>query len=238
MADFENPDGSNTSNNESFQDVLDARLSRRGFVSGGLTAAAGLALTSADSLLRAVPASAKTRPPAGPLLGFSRVPVSTADTVTVPQGYTAEVLIAWGDPIADGPEFKQDASNTADDQAQQWGMHNDGMVYFPIDGSKHGLLAQNNEYADEGLLFPDGVANWNTEKTNKALNAHGVSIIEIKKKGPGDLPATSRGFKKNGDWHVVSNSKYARRITGQTPMRIGGPVAGDNRLKTIEDPTG
>jgi secreted PhoX family phosphatase len=238
MADFEDPNGSNTSNNESFQQVLDARLSRRGFVSGGLTAAAALALTGAESLLKAVPVSAKTRPPAGPLLGFTRVPVSSADTVTVPQGYTAEVLIAWGDPIADGPEFAQDASNSADDQAQQWGMHNDGLVYFPIDGSKHGLLAQNNEYADEGLLFPEGIANWDAEKTTKALNAHGVSIIEIKKRGPGDLPPQSRGFKKNGDWHVVRHSKYARRITGETLMRIGGFAAGDDRLKTIDDPTG
>ena len=32
-------------------------------------------------------------------------------------------------------------------------MHNDGLVYFPINGSRHGLIAQNNEYADEGLLF-------------------------------------------------------------------------------------
>jgi len=63
----------------------------------------------------------------------------------------------------------------------QWGMHNDGMVYFPIRGSRHGLLVQNNEYSDDVLLFPDGTANWNPEKTNKSRAAHGVSIIEIKK---------------------------------------------------------
>ena len=51
------------------------------------------------------------------------------------RGYTAEVLIAWGDPVSDGPAFKPDASNSAADQALQWGMHNDGVVYFPIDGS-------------------------------------------------------------------------------------------------------
>ena len=38
---------------------------------------------------------------------------------------------------------------------------------------------QNNEYTDDVLLFPDGIANWNQEKTNKSLNAHGVSVIEI-----------------------------------------------------------
>jgi hypothetical protein len=104
------------------------------------------------------------------LLGFQGIPTSDADTVVVPPGYTAEVLIAWGDPVANGPEFAPDASNSAADQARQWGMHNDGVVYFPIDGSWRGLLVQNNEYADEGLLFPDGIANWNAEKlTNQSM---------------------------------------------------------------------
>ena len=47
--------------------------------------------------------------------------------------------------------------------------------------SEHGLLVQNNEYTDDGLLFPDGNANWTAEKTLKSQNAHGVSVIEIKK---------------------------------------------------------
>jgi secreted PhoX family phosphatase len=238
MADFEDPNGSNRSNNKSFQDVLEARFSRRAFVGTGLAAAAGLTLGTSGSLLDAVPLAARGRP-SRKLLGFTGVPVSTADTVVVPEGYTAEVLIAWGDPVGNGPEFEQDASNSADDQAKQWGMHNDGLVYFPIDGSRHGLLAQNNEYADEGLLFPDGVANWSEEKTNKALNAHGVSIVEIKRGGHRHLPRwRNRGSKNDSDWHVVQQSKYTRRITGQTPMRIGGPAAGDDRLKTIDDPTG
>ena len=239
MANFDDDNGTNESNNETFEQVLDARLSRRGFLEGGLTAAAGITLGGASALLKSVPASAHGRSHR-PLLGFDAIPVSTADTVIVPAGYTAEVLIAWGDPVSNGPEFAQDASNSADDQAKQWGMHNDGLVYFPINGSWHGLLAQNNEYADEGLMFTDGVANWDEEKTNKSLNAHGVSIIEIKK-GLHDNHRRrwrNRGSKKDSDWHVVEHSKYARRITGQTPMKIGGPAAGDDRLKTIDDPTG
>jgi secreted PhoX family phosphatase len=106
-------------------------------------------------------------------------------------------------------------------------MHNDGVVYFPIDGSRHGLLVQNHEYTDDGLLFLDGVANWTAEKTRKALNAHGVSVIEIRKANGRD-----------GKWGVVRPSKYARRITGQTPIKIVGPAAGDPRLRTSEDATG
>src|SRR5215510_9352998 len=213
---------SNNSGNQTFQEVVASRISRRGFLGGGLAAAAALSLGSVNALLRAVPASAKAA--GGPLLGFQGIQVSTADTVVVPAGYTARVLIAWGDPVSNGPAFNQDASNSAAEQALQWGTHNDGLVYFKINGSARGLLVQNNEYADEGLLFPNGIANWDSEKTDKALNAHGVSIIEITKKG--------------GEWRVVLPSPYARRITGNTPIAIGGPAAGDDRLKTIDDPTG
>jgi secreted PhoX family phosphatase len=135
MIKIDNEDkGTNVSGNETFQDVLDARLSRRGFVGGGLAAAAGLTLGGVSALMKSVPLSAQDRK--RPLLGFKGIEVSTADTVAVPRGYTAEVLIAWGDPVAGGPEFEQDASNSAADQAQQWGAHNDGLVYFPIDGSR------------------------------------------------------------------------------------------------------
>ncbi|MDH4245888.1 MAG: PhoX family phosphatase, partial [Nitrospira sp.] len=167
-------------------------------------------------------------------LGFDAVPISAIDEVVVPNGYTAEVLIAWGDPVSNGPLFKQDASNTADDQARQWGMHNDGLVYFPIVGSRHGLIVQNNEYTDDGLLFPDGANNWSQEKTNKSLNAHGISIIEVTMQAGSHFDIRRR----RGKWDVVRPSRFARRITGLTPIDIGGPAAGDLRLVTGDDPNG
>ena len=185
-------------------------------------AAGTFSLTGVESLLHAVPSSHQRR---SPWLGFKGIPVSAADSVVVPDGYSARVLIAWGDPISDGPAFRQDAGNSAADQAQQWGMHNDGLAYFPLHGSERGLLAQNHEYPDDALLFPDGNANWTAEKTRKTLAALGVSIIEI-------------GRGRDGDWKVVRPSKYARRITAYSPMRIAGPAAGDRRLKTSADRSG
>ena len=35
--------------------------------------------------------------------GLPGIPVSSDDTVVVPPGYTAKVLIAWGDPVSRGP---------------------------------------------------------------------------------------------------------------------------------------
>jgi uncharacterized protein len=217
---------SNTSSNPAFRDVAEARLSRRGVLSAGaaLAAASGI-----GTLLTAVPARAATGG-SRPLLGFQGIPTSSADDVAVPPGYEAKVLIAWGDPVSRGPAFAHDASNTAEDQEQQWGMHNDGLVFFPFRGSStRGLLVQNHEYTDDGLLFPDGQADWTAGKTRKSLAAHGVSVIEVRKT-----------FNRRGgfDWEVVRPSRYARRITGNTPMRLVGPAGGDPRLVTSADPTG
>jgi uncharacterized protein len=217
---------SNFSGNPTLHEVTTARLSRRDLFGAGFATAALVATGGVAALLKAVPATAQTATRRVGLLGFEDIATSTADAVRVPRGYTARVLIAWGDPVSDGPEFRQNASNSALEQEWQWGMHNDGVVYFPINGSsRHGLIVQNHEYTDDVLLFPDGTANWDNRKTRKSLAAHGVGIIEVRRSD-------------SGRWRVVRPSEYARRITGSTPIRIGGPAAGDPRLVTSADPEG
>src|SRR5512145_131419 len=116
---------SNTSSNPCFTQILVERLSRRRLLQGGLVAAGIAMLRSPLVSGRGQGAEA-----AGALFSFQGVPVSQEDTVVVPPGYTAEVLFAWGDPVSDGPAFKADASNTAAEQAQQAGMHHDGLYFF------------------------------------------------------------------------------------------------------------
>jgi hypothetical protein len=156
---------------------------------------------------------------------FPRVPVSDDDAVHVPEGYVAQVLYAWGDPVSDGPVFAPDASNSAADQEQQAGMHHDGMHFFPLGADGRGLLVVNHEYADDGLLHPDGMQTWTAEKVRKCQAAHGVSVIEIRRR-------------EDASWEVVRPSRYGRRITAYTPMRIAGPAAGHARMRTAADPTG
>jgi uncharacterized protein len=234
---------SNPSCNKTMEEVITARVTRRGFLGGSLATVAAVSLGGIGPLLKAVPAQARLR--GGSLLGFKGIPVSSEDTIVVPEGYSARVLVSWGDPIMKGAaEFRPDASNSADDQMMQWGMHNDGLVYFPIKGSKHGLLVQNHEYTDDVLLFPDGRENWTAEKTRKSLAAHGVSVIEVKKRGNDkdddrdDDDRSDAADRDGGQWRVKKKSEYARRITGLTPIAIGGPAAGDARLKTADDPSG
>jgi secreted PhoX family phosphatase len=165
------------------------------------------------------------------LLGFNAVSVSTEDSVHVPAGYRATVLWRWGDPTGNRqgqPAFRDDASNSADEQMLQAGMHHDGMHFFPLpygsSNSRRGLLVVNHEYTDDGLLHTDGMKSWTAEKVRKSQAAHGVSVIEIEN--------------ADGAWRVVSPSDYARRISAFTPMSISGPAAGHDALKTGADPSG
>ena len=50
---------SNTSSNEHFEDVAQARLSRRHFLTGGVATAAAMSLGGLEALLRAVPVAAQ-----------------------------------------------------------------------------------------------------------------------------------------------------------------------------------
>jgi hypothetical protein len=118
---------SNTSTNPCFTQILVERLSRRRLLQGGLVAA-GMAMLHGPM----VSGRGQRAEAASTLFSFQGVPVSKADTVVVPPGYTAEVLFAWGDPVSTGPAFKADASNTAAEQTQQAGMHHDGMYFFPL----------------------------------------------------------------------------------------------------------
>ncbi|MFC3532169.1 PhoX family protein [Vogesella facilis] len=219
----------NVSANPLLSDVLEARFSRRGLLKG--SGAAGLAGVLAGSFAALAEAAPLPFAHKLPQLGFKPVPFGFDDKVVVPDGYVAEVLYAWGDPVGIAgsmPAFKQDASNSAAEQAVQAGMHHDGMAYFPLPlgatGSKHGLMAINHEYTDDGLLHVGGMQPWNGDKVKKAQAAVGVSIIEVEASGKG--------------WQVVRPSKYARRITANTPIAIGGPARGNALMKTEADPQG
>ncbi len=215
--DFNTMEDSNRSSNPSIHQV--SQPSRRLLLKGGLagTVTGLLGGLSGCASLAGGPA----------LLGFKSVPVGTADTITVPEGYSAQVIAAWGEPVGlsgENPAFKFDASNSAAEQEAQLGMHHDGIHFFSQNGSTSGLLVMNHEYTDDGLLHPDGMATWTAAKVRKSQAAHGVSVIEVEQKG--------------GRWEVVRPSPWARRITANTPMRLSGPAAGHALMKTAADPSG
>ena len=225
--DFSLMEDSNRSSNPTIHEVSDP--SKRMILRGGLGALAGsfFAPLSAIGGAAALTGCATGSMAGGSLIGFISVGVSTADTITVPEGYTYQVIAPWGDPVGMSGEnhaFKDDASNSAAHQETQLGMNHDGIHYFAQEGSKSGLLAMNHEYVDHGLLFTDGMATWTADKVRKSQAAHGVSIIEVEDKG--------------GKWNVVNPSPWGRRITANTRTEMSGPAMGHALLKTAADPAG
>jgi hypothetical protein len=237
MPDYRDEGLNNTSGNATLTEILAARTSRRGVLAGGL--AGGLAAVVAMTLgprpgLRQASAEMKGGEPG--LLGFKPVPTGETDAVVVPDGYRVQVLIPWGTPLDGRGAFSQMASGA--EQARQVGSHHDGMHFFPLDGSStDGLLVLNHEYVeprflhaayagkavgDEDVIVENGVRN--ADEVLKELNAHGVSVVHIRRDGA-------------GDWSIVADDRN-RRITGLTPAEIAGPARGAPQLATRYSPDG
>jgi uncharacterized protein len=228
--DFATMEDSNRSSNPSIHDVTDP--ARRTVLRGGLSATiaglfAPLAGVAGVATLGGCATAGGDAANTGPLLGFKSVPVSTGDTIVVPEGYSAQVIAPWGEPAGlsgENAAFKWDASNSAAEQETQIGSHHDGLHYFAQNGSMSGLLVMNHEYVDDGLLHADGMKTWNAGKVRKAQAAHGVSVLEVEQ--------------KDGRWSLVRPSPWARRITAGTPMTLTGPAAGHELLRTAADAQG
>ncbi|WP_372831429.1 PhoX family phosphatase [Pontibacterium sp.] len=208
-------------NASDLETIVDKAVSRRGFLRGG-AAAMGLFL-AANPLAQAV--AAATKPAASKLIGFSAVRASTADTFIVPEGYSAQPLISWGDPILRGaPAFDQSGTQNAAAQAAQFGDNTDGMSLFPLSEDR-ALLAVNNEYTNYQLLFAHKGDAMTADDVRKSQAAHGVSVFEVKQNA-------------DGTWDYLNDSAYNRRITAYTEMELTGPAAGHDLVKTQADPTG
>ena len=221
---------SNTSDNPTIGDVIDERFTRRSVMSGLLGTTAIASFTSPMALLGGCSAEPSTTPS----FQFQELHSSPDDNHHVADGYNADVLIRWGDKVMpEAPEFDPEAQTPAS-QASQFGYNNDFVGFIPLDGrSDHGLLVVNHEYTNEELMFkglgPQNrghkrFADMTRELVEIEMNAHGGSVIEIKR--------------KNGKWSVIENSPFARRITANSPMKISGPAAGNQHIKTTADPDG
>lgn len=163
----------------------------------------------------------------GPL-DFQPLSLNGDDRVMVSEGYEAQVLLRWGDPVLKGsPEFRVDAQTRAS-QEMQFGYNCDYAAYLPLmtlPGDERGLLFVNHEYTLGDLMFPGYISGTPTKnQVEVEIAAHGASVVEIRRTGDG--------------WKPVMDSPYNRRITGYTAMDISGPAKGHPLLRTAEDPTG
>lgn len=243
------PDGklnpSHTSSNDSangsiLEIIEERRLNRREFLKSSASATAGAAALTVmgTAIMGHAEAAKKQTTNIADTIGFTAVSANTVpmtDGVTVPAGYTARVLVSWGDSLTMKPHWDSAGAMDEETQLHCYGAHTDGMHYFPMPGplgNRRGLLVTNSEYCDPPLVnnitpaSAYATVNMTLDMVRAQQAAHGVNIVMINKK------------LRNDKWEVVRHSPFNRRITGNTPCRISGPAAGHDLMKTTSDPSG
>jgi uncharacterized protein len=175
----------------------------RGVAAAGASTVGAVALESRGLDLFSEQAFARHR--GNDFSEFRAIAASSADALEVAPGFRADVLISWGDTF-----------RGADRRALSYGFNNDFLAYFPLRGSREGLLFVNHEYPDPFFLHgykPNGSPK-NAAQVQEEQDSVGNSIVHVKRRG-------------NGRWKVVSPSKYNRRIYGDRPdLVFTGPLVG------------
>ncbi len=217
-------------------EIAAARMGRRAALKSLLAGTAALRSLLAGSAAMAVAPRLAGAAPAEhdpSTLTFAQPPHVIADDHQVAPGHRAQVLIRWGDAVAEGAPAFDPAAQTAAAQERQFGYNNDFVAFMPLpvgsDASDHGLLCVNHEYTNAELMFPgltlkDKLERQTSEQVAVEMAAHGHSVLEIRR--------------QDGVWAVVPASPFARRISLNTAMAVSGPAAGHPRLRTKADPSG
>ena len=150
-------------------------------------------------------------------ISFASVAANMNDTVTVPSGYTVDVLLKAGDSVEAGTPYSGSYPTPA--VAEKWaGGNHDGMEYYELSGTdanSGGLLAINFELPDYNILFSGNynAATASADQKAVALSGVGVGVVEIAKGS-------------DGKWAVKAGSKYNKRYTGNSIYKASGPASG------------
>lgn len=226
-----------------FQQIINQHLenpSRRNILKGSVGVAAlgflGLAGCGGDGAVASAPGVTQLS-----AVGFDSTPLSLADSVQVAEGYQFQVLYKLGDPIAAGvADYMNNGSDAANNPSEfqfRSGDHHDGMYFFGLGAdnawdpevSDRGLLVVNHEAITPEYLHVNGPTSVaGVRDANEALKEmyiHGVSVVEVR-----------RG--SNGQYSVVQNSLFNRRIHTLTDMEISGPLRGNPFMVTKYSPNG
>ncbi|RSU47950.1 PhoX family protein [Sphingobium yanoikuyae] len=214
------------SGEDSLEAIVAANPGRRSVLKNGLLGLSVLPMLGAlaacdDDDDDSTPAPTPTPTPTPSYgINFTSVAINTNDTVTVPSGYTVDVLLKAGDLVEAGTAFANGTFPTNVSQTAAWaGGNHDGMEYFELtgtDANSGGLLAINFELPDYNILFSSGSYNASTATADQkaiALSAVGIAVVEVTKG-------------TDGKFAVKAGSKYNKRYSGNTDYRVGGPAAG------------
>ncbi|WP_068858052.1 PhoX family protein [Perlucidibaca aquatica] len=245
-------ENSNPSANKHIDALIEQRLSRRDVLKGGATVGAGLMMGSV-----ALTGCGETKAAEPLTLKFSPVAKSIADSVTVPNGYTAHTLVSWGDPLFSGGTVPSTITAlTSAQQEQAIGDHHDGMYYFGLsaaglpdrNSNDRGLLVINHEAVTEdfvhanGPTFDKATLDANSQLLPKAGDYSKDSLRSDAEECLKEMAlhgiSVVEVVKQNGRYRYVQGSPFNRRLTPYSPMQISGPARGSDLLKTAYDPSG
>ena len=206
-----------------FDRVVESALSRRGFLGGVLAfGSAAAAMGTVGNLMSSTAALAQDT---SSRFQFKPVPIATDHTVHVPEGYTWKPLAKWGEPLFSGvPDLDPEKAVSVEHSDKVFGENTDGMELFVIGG--HQVIAVNHEYVNPEINLPhapEGVPQ-SADDVKILQHMQGVTVMEV-----------AEG--ENG-WHIVVDSPFNRRIHHNTPMKLSGPAAGSDLVKTDADPSG
>jgi secreted PhoX family phosphatase len=171
-------------------------------------------------------------------LRFNAVPKGLDDTVVLPAGYTATVLLRTGDPLVSSTsEYRNDGTDTAASFQSRFGDGADGVQFFGLGSngrfnasvSDRALIAVNHELLTENFLHPTGPTVAGGVRTvpsevQKEFRALGVSIVEIARSG--------------NTWTYRKDSTFGRRIDAVTDMAIAGTAGSSPYMVTKYSPDG
>ncbi len=218
----------NTSTNETFADVMQAAISRRGLLRAGavLGAVATTGLAGSPAAARATGAAALASQEPARGLRFTPVPPNTVDAVSVPAGHDQRVVIRWGDPLFKGvPDFDVNRQS-ARRQQSQFGYNNDFLGLMPLSDSAL-VMVVNHEYTSETLMFPGyDPANPTRDQVETAWAAHGLSVVAV------------RENIRNGALRPIVGHRLNRRLHTTSEFELTGPVAGHSLVRTAAEPHG
>jgi len=128
----------------------------------------------------------------------------------VPEGYRVSILIKWGDPLDNGEPLNWNRvyeGTTQEDVERQkkcFGYNADFVGFFKLT-SDRALLVVNHEYTNPELMFNGFDLNTSTptrEQADLMLQAHGLSVVEIRRKS-------------DGSWEYVKGSTLQQKDHGR-----------------------
>jgi uncharacterized protein len=200
------------SEQNNWKKLVQEKVSRRNFLRGVGTMGAGAAAAGvlpAGLLDAAKPALIAAASAAAQEMGLPFVPTepTDADDVTVPEGFSYQVVIKRGDVFTrDGKTFGDNADWTG---------------WYSIDAleggnsAEEGLLVVNNEYFAEMLVSGytgDEEAPKTAEQILMEKESVGFSVVHLRR--------------VDGSWTIVTDSDFARRFDATVTIPLTGPVAG------------